>query len=1376
MLNILRFYNKILIFFLLFSFFPHFLFAQDTTPPEVKVEANPKEVLESWQNTQASAFVLCKDDESGCDKDSFKLKTFDKEITQCPKNYEEYLFCDQKPCTKENPLLVSSHLWICAAAKDKKGNIGFSDPFEFKIDLEFPEGEILAPKASKIGENFSIEISGKDNNQIDLLCYKEENDIDWTCSRCFEKECQATFERKELSLKKYTYFGFLKDIAQNVSFTDPESVSVSIQDNPKVATFSAIYQGDKAVLKGYLISLGGADEVEVYFEYGEDKNYGKESNHLKVKKGGVFSIQIYDLLPEKIYHFRAVAKNDVGISFGEDLLTTELLENGDFETQSLTSWKEFEKDFGQRKASDEEVKNGKYSALIGFKEGKIGKDKESGIYQEVTLPSNANKIIISFWYKFFTLDKCDYDFLKIYLLDEKDNILKTYLEYCCPNCSGLNTYGWKKIEDEITKFAGKKVKIYFSVENRSDKFRRSWAFIDQVSIYFFPGIPPKVKTLQATGIETNKAILNGELLDLGNASVVEVYFEWGETENYGKKTESLFLKTPGGFSITLGNLNPGTKYYFRAVAKSNGGTGYGSQNFFVTLYSAAGGWIWSPRGYHEDPSNDWGSGYFGTWEDMAHDGDLQTRCQCRAGYGWKGFLIFKLPYPIRSNKIRIAGTGIGSASGGPLMDIDVLYKGASSWTDLWYDRLPVNHQFVEIPLPYEGEIVAGRVRFFNYTSDWSHSISEFQFYKVPDEPITPPANLTLEASSVEEDSAILHGMVTNDGRALCQFRFEYDTYENYLKTGELSQKTSWEGSLASGERFSKLITGLKEGVKYAFRAQVKNSAGVSSGAIKTFTPTSAPSGWVLPRGAYDSSWERVPYAFDDLLETSARVYKKTSETWLPWIYLTRKEISSDKIRFYARGETGSTGDVDRVRIEIFKDGRWEFIYEGPFQDRTWKEIKFSPGKVSQARIRFRMKYSNHYFYAELFEFNFWKIAQKPSVLSVLTEPGDIGTNRAKIKGKLTDLGGASEAQVWFVWDTVSRSNPNDYRFSTPKQRLTSPQNFEYLLTGLAPYTTYYFRAVASNVAGVSFGEERTFTTLGSCVPGQTKTCISEQGCQHTLTCPSSGYWPPCPRDECPKGTQNCSFCPCPTPPPGYEAPEYGNCDQNCECQIGTGPGEPCEFKLKVKPPNPPSSLYEIWDDCKVPGISLPTFYWTYSHPEGRSQNRFEIKIFGETTLDVTFSGSSPRYYPPSDWVKNNLLFGKKYSWQVRVQDDQGNWSDWSSIKEFETRKHQAPQVDFEWSPQVPSLKEKISFLDKSEVFGGATKSSFEWTFPSGYKCLNPSSNCHLAQNPEILFESAPIANKITLKVTDSDGLSCSKTKEISFTFPLPLWREVLPRF
>jgi len=1369
MLNILRFYkeNKILIFFLLFSFFPHFLFAQDTTPPEVKVEADPKEALESWQNTQASAFVLCKDDESGCDKDSFKLKTFEENPKECPKNYEEYLFCDQKSCTKENPLLVSSHLWVCALAKDKEGNIGFSDPFEFKIDLEFPEGEILAPKASKIGENFSIEISGKDNNQIDLLCFKEENDIDWTCSKCFEKECQATFERKELSLKKYTYFGFLKDIAQNVSFTDPESVTVSIQDNPKVATFSAIYQGDKALLKGYLISLGGADEVEVYFEYGEDKNYGKESNHLKVKKEGVFSIQIYDLLPEKIYHFRAVAKNDVGISFGEDLLTTELLENGDFETQSLTSWKDFEKDFGQRKASDEEVKNGKYSALIGFKEGKIESDKESGIYQEVVLPSNANKIIISFWYKFFTLDKCDYDFLKIYLLDEKGDILKTYLEYCCPNCSGLKTYGWEKVEDEITKFAGKKVKIYFSVENRSDKVRRSWAFIDQVSIYFFPGIPPKVKTLQASGIETNKAILNGELLDLGNAGEVEVYFVWdiafhSNWKDYSNKTEATLQTSPGTFSFSLGNLSSGTIYHFRAVAKSNGGIAVGEDLQFGTLYSAAGGWI-LPASHDPNWAWSWGN------PKRAYDGDFQTRVGLpywNAG----SFLVFNLASPTNVSKVRVSATGQG-APAVPYVRVDILYEGQSNWTTLYSGKpLPVNHAPVEIALPREGRVIKGRFTFTYIPSGWITTLDEFQFYKVPEEPITPPAGNTLEATSVEENSAILHGMVSNDGREKCYFRFQYGKTQNY------GMETPWEYGFtgyASGERFGKFISGLEKGVTYHFRAQIKNSAGVASGADKTFFTQTAFSGWVSPQGAYGDGWENVGAVFDDELDTYARHLRRWGTgQWSSWLYITRSEIFSDRIRFFAH----EPYEVSQIRIEILRNGIWTPIYSGTFPDGQWKEVSFPAGKVSQARVSLFMTYSNHYFYHVIQEFDFWKIAQKPSVLSVLTEPGDIGTNKAKIKGKLTDLGGASEAQVWFVWDTVSRSNPNDYRFSTPKQTMTSPGSFEYLLTGLTPYTTYYFRAVASNVAGVSFGEERTFTTLGSCVPGQTKNCISEQGCQHTLTCPSSGYWPPCPRDECPKGTSNCSFCPCPTPPPGYEAPEYGNCDQNCQCQIGTGPGEPCEFKLKVRPPNPPSSLYETWDDCKVPGISLPTFYWTYSHPEGRSQNRFEIKIFGETTLDETFPGSSPKYSPPSDWVKNNLLFGKKYSWQVRVQDDQGNWSDWSSIKEFETRKHQAPQVDFEWSPQVPSLKEKISFLDKSEVFGGATKSSFEWTFPSGYKCINPSSNCHLAQNPEITFESAPIANKITLKVTDSDGLSCPKTKEISFTFPLPLWREVLPRF
>ena len=46
--------------------------------------------------------------------------------------------------------------------------------------------------------------------------------------------------------------------------------------------------------------------------------------------------------------------------------------------------------------------------------------------------------------------------------------------------------------------------------------------------------------------------------------------------------------------------------------------------------------------------------------------------------------------------------------------------------------------------------------------------------------------------------------------------------------------------------------------------------------------------------------------------------------------------------------------------------------------------------------------------------------------------------------------------------------------------------------------------------------------ITTCLPGDSKTCISSQGCNHTLICQPDGTWPVCPADACaPGSTETC---------------------------------------------------------------------------------------------------------------------------------------------------------------------------------------------------------------------------------------------------------------
>jgi phosphodiesterase/alkaline phosphatase D-like protein len=84
---------------------------------------------------------------------------------------------------------------------------------------------------------------------------------------------------------------------------------------------------------------------------------------------------------------------------------------------------------------------------------------------------------------------------------------------------------------------------------------------------------------------------------------------------------------------------------------------------------------------------------------------------------------------------------------------------------------------------------------------------------------------------------------------------------------------------------------------------------------------------------------------------------------------------------------------------------------------------------------------------------------------------NVTTNSARLEGQLVSLGSASMVGVSFEWGTSPGSYPNEHTAQT----MTSGGTFSVDLAGLAPGTTYYYRAKAVG-DGVSYGDEQSFTT------------------------------------------------------------------------------------------------------------------------------------------------------------------------------------------------------------------------------------------------------------------------------------------------------------
>lgn len=93
---------------------------------------------------------------------------------------------------------------------------------------------------------------------------------------------------------------------------------------------------------------------------------------------------------------------------------------------------------------------------------------------------------------------------------------------------------------------------------------------------------------------------------------------------------------------------------------------------------------------------------------------------------------------------------------------------------------------------------------------------------------------------------------------------------------------------------------------------------------------------------------------------------------------------------------------------------------------------------------------------------------------VTAEPNSITPYGATSGGNITSDGGAPLTERGVVWNTTG--NPTVGTDSAQSDGVTEGGEFAIGITGLAPSTTYYVRAYATNSVGTGYGEERTFTT------------------------------------------------------------------------------------------------------------------------------------------------------------------------------------------------------------------------------------------------------------------------------------------------------------
>jgi glycosidase len=100
-----------------------------------------------------------------------------------------------------------------------------------------------------------------------------------------------------------------------------------------------------------------------------------------------------------------------------------------------------------------------------------------------------------------------------------------------------------------------------------------------------PPLTPSATTTAATGLGTSAATLNGMVNPNGSATTA--YFDYGLTSSYGSSTDLQNVgsgTTAGAVTAPMTGLNYGTTYHFRVTASNSFGSTQGLDQTFTTVY------------------------------------------------------------------------------------------------------------------------------------------------------------------------------------------------------------------------------------------------------------------------------------------------------------------------------------------------------------------------------------------------------------------------------------------------------------------------------------------------------------------------------------------------------------------------------------------------------------------------------------------------------------------------------------------------------------------------------------------------------------------------------------------------------------------------
>jgi hypothetical protein len=152
--------------------------------------------------------------------------------------------------------------------------------------------------------------------------------------------------------------------------------------------------------------------------------------------------------------------------------STQLIQNGGFETGTLASW--ITGGAALPTISTVQKHSGSYSALDGASSGSEPNGNDF-LYQAITIPSTATKATLTFYYWPATTDTITYDWQEAQVQNSSGALLAQIMKVCS------NARAWTQVTYDLTSYKGQTIRIYFN-DHQDGYGDLTYMYIDDVSV------------------------------------------------------------------------------------------------------------------------------------------------------------------------------------------------------------------------------------------------------------------------------------------------------------------------------------------------------------------------------------------------------------------------------------------------------------------------------------------------------------------------------------------------------------------------------------------------------------------------------------------------------------------------------------------------------------------------------------------------------------------------------------------------------------------------------------------------------------------------------------------------------------------------------